>query len=157
MAIITDIKDVMIFVSGNGGDLQIKNNDLDTVVGLTNQVFIALFGGNIETITTNNINPQEQKQDYWANSLLKLDYNSNFEKKLRTVALTSGGIVELENAAKDDLKPLEKFAKIDVKGSLIAPGKFQLEVRLTMPNNKSEKVKFIWDNQRNELIEEIEI
>ena len=37
----TNIRDIMIYEGGNGGDMAIKNDDLVTVQGLTNQVIVA--------------------------------------------------------------------------------------------------------------------
>ena len=76
-----EIKDILLYESGNGGDFNLKNNDIDVVVGLANMVFLCLFGGNIEENTTNETKLQSKRTDYWANELLDLNYNSNFEKR----------------------------------------------------------------------------
>jgi hypothetical protein len=44
------IADITIFESGDGGDLALINDDLATIEGLTNQVYLAWFGGNFRGV-----------------------------------------------------------------------------------------------------------
>ena len=147
--------DLMIYESGSGGDLNLKNEDIETVKGLVTQVYLALFGGNIEENTSDSLEDLEQRNDWWGNDLLPVDnqFNSNFERALTSVALNSNGITILENAAKKDLKYLRQYADISISGSVVELNRFQLEVTLQEPNEQSVKLRFIWDGTRNELIE----
>jgi len=147
----SDFIDIMIFEGGSGGDWNIKANDLDSITGLTNQVYLALFGGNIiDTVG-------EQRFDYWANYLLDEENQmiSSFERTVRDVALNSSGLQKLEQAAENDLKYLKEYANIIIEASIIGLGRLSLLVDLTEPNNVSTKIKFIWDSTKNELIEKI--
>jgi hypothetical protein len=38
--------DILIFETGNGGDMMLRNNDIVTVEGYENQPYLAMFGGN---------------------------------------------------------------------------------------------------------------
>lgn len=136
--------DLMIYETGSGGDLESKSGYIQTIDSLTNQVYLALFGGNIEG-------------DWWGNSLLNEENKmfSSFENELRNVSLNSSGIAILENAAKKDLEYLKKYADIKISGSVPGLSKFKLEVELTQPNDISEKIVFVWDGTKNELIETI--
>jgi len=148
-----DVVDLMIYESGSGGDLNLKNDDLETVSGLTNQVYLALFGGNIEESTSDDLEDLDERNDWWGNYLLneELQFNSSFERTLTTVTLNSGGISKLVNAAKKDLKYLEDYADITVEGSITGLNKFQLQVNLQEPDQSSTKIKFIWDGTKGTI------
>ena len=148
-----DVVDLMIYESGSGGDLNLKNDDLETVSGLTNQVYLALFGGNIEENTSDDLEDLDERNDWWGNYLLneELQFNSSFERTLTTVTINSGGISKLVNAAKKDLKYLEDYADITVEGSIVGLNKFQLQVSLQEPNQSSTKIKFIWDGTKGTI------
>jgi len=154
-----DTIDVMIYESGSGGDLNLKNEDIEKISGLTNQVYLALFGGNIEQNTSDDLAELDERNDWWGNSLLQSEqqFNSFFERALNMIALTSGGISLLENAAKKDLKYLQKYADINIEGSIIGLNKFQLQVNMMEPDENSTKIKFIWDGTKQELIETITV
>jgi phage gp46-like protein len=148
-----EISDIFIFESFNGGELELVNDDLKVSQGLHNQVYLALFGGNVEESTTENLNELDERSDFWGNEYLTPEnqFNSEFEKALNQVALNSSGISKLESAAKKDLQYLSEIANIAIAGSLIGFNKFQLIVELQEPNSQSVKVKFIWDGTRKEL------
>jgi len=148
------IIDVAIHEAGSGGDYSLVNDDMETVSGFFNMVYLGLFGGNIEQVTSPDINPNDQRFDWWANEAFNLEFNSTFENKIRTTPLTSSGIIDLENAAKQDLKFMEEFAEMEITGSIVGIKKFQLDISLSEPDNQSSKIKFIWDGNRNELIEQ---
>jgi phage gp46-like protein len=150
------IFDIAIYESGTGGDLSLKNGDLETVAGLTNMVYLALFGGNLLESTSDELNNLDTRNDWLGNILTEddaLQFNSTFEKKLNEVALTSNGISILERAAESDLEFLKEYADIEIIGSIPAIARFELSVILTEPSNISTKIKFLWDGTKNELIE----
>lgn len=152
------ITDILIYESGDGGEFQLVNGDLNTVQSITNCVYLALFGGNIEQDTSNSIEDNEQRSDWWGNLLLSdIPYNSEFERTLLNVSLNSSGISKLENAAKNDLKFLKDYANISVNISIDDIDKMSLVVSLQEPDNTERKIKFIWDQLTNEVIQEITI
>ncbi len=110
--------------AGNGGDLQMLGNDLAIVYGQENQVYLALFGGNVEQSTPAINTVASQRFDWWGNSLLmpndsSRQFNSSTERVLNTTALNSAGRIKIENAVKDDLKYLTQLgAKVTVAVSL---------------------------------------
>lgn len=106
------MNDILIYESGNGGELQLISNDLATVDSLTNQVYLALFGGG--------------DANWFGNADdININQNSTFEAVLKTVALNSAGLQILENAARADLSYLDNFS---VDCSLLAPNKLQISV-----------------------------
>ena len=153
------IADIGIYENGSGGDLNLKNEDIEAISGLTNQAYLALFGGNKEQNTTENLDELEQRKDWWGNFYLKAEsqFNSNFQRALRTIALNSGGLIKLEDAAKEDLKYLQEYANVTVTSRIIGVDKYELSVFLEEPENKQSKVKFVWDGQKEEVIIENEI
>jgi phage gp46-like protein len=107
------MNDILIYESGNGGELQLLADDLATVDGLTNQVYIALFGGGDPAWFGNDTDG------------INLGQNATFEKTLQEVALNSNGLRSLENAAKADLS---FFSDVKVEASLLTINKLQLSV-----------------------------
>lgn len=85
--------DPEISENGSGGTLTLLGNDLATVDGVENMMYLAMFGGS----------------EWWANDLL-LDsedstmlYKCRTEKTMREVALNSSGRLKIQQAAEYDL------------------------------------------------------
>lgn len=101
--------DIALVESGSGGDYQKVGNDLATVYGREQNVYIGLFGGNVEENTPVVDKKTRIAKDYWANNLFYLNkplqqYNSNTERTLKTTALNPAGRIKIENAVKEDLQ-----------------------------------------------------
>lgn len=150
------ITDIAINEYGSGGNLNLVNDDINTIKGLSNQVYLALFGGNIESSTSEDLNDLDQRSDWWGNSLLSKEnqFNSVFEKTINTISLNSAGLSKLIDAAKQDLKYLEAYAVIDISANIVSLNKIELLIKMTEPDNTSLRIKFIWDGQKSELIEQ---
>jgi phage gp46-like protein len=132
--------DLMFIETGDGGDFDYDENGyLTPINGLQNQVYLALFGGN---------------DDWWGNYLMKPEnqFLSTFENTLKEVALNSSGVSKLEEAALNDFKYLQQYAEISVVGSIIGHNRFKLEVFLQEPDQQEEKITFIWDGTKQDLI-----
>ena len=148
-----DVRDIFIKESNDGGEFELLNDDLRTTSGFAQIVYLALFGGNVEASTVETeIVRLDERLDWFGNKNFDLNFNSTFEAELRKNTLTSSGITILEQAAKKDLEFMQEFSNIEVEGSLIAPQRFQLIVNVIEPSGQSDKVKFIWDGQRKELL-----
>jgi len=153
----SEITDIMIYESGSGGDISLKNDDIVTIAGLTNQVYLALFGGNIEQSTSEELDDLTIREDYWGNFYFEEEnqFNSIYEKTLRTITLNTNGLSILKDAAESDLEYLKQYAEITISISIIGLNKVQLIVSLLEPNNISSRIKLVWDGTKNELIENI--
>lgn len=153
------IFDIGIYESGQGGEFRLKAGDIETISGLTNQVFLALFGGNLAQSTNEETEDLDIRNDYWGNEYLESEeyFNSEFEKTLMEVALNSNGLVKLENAIKEDLKYISTYADISISLKLIGVRKLKVEIFLQEPDSLSEKISFIWDGTKNEIIDNIVI
>jgi phage gp46-like protein len=145
--------DILIYENGDGGDLQLRNEDLQKSQALTNQMYLALYGGNIEENTSLELEEKERRLDYWGNAYLEQEqqFNSNFERALNNTTLNSAGISVLEDAAKEDLSYLSDYANIEVEGNMPKPHRFELNITVEQPDTDSVKVKFIWDSQKKEF------
>ena len=150
-----NILDILIYESGDGGEFQLMNDDIATVSSLTNQVYLALFGGNIEQDTTTEIEIGDERDDWWGNEYVEVPFNSTFERTLNNVALNSSGLRQLENAAKDDMRYFSDYADIEVSATIPDVNKLEITISLNQKSAQKFAVKFVWDNLKNELIEDI--
>ena len=150
-----NILDILIYESGDGGEFQLMNDDIATVSSLTNQVYLALFGGNIEQDSTTEIEIGDERDDWWGNEYVEVPFNSTFERTLNNVALNSSGLRQLENAAKDDMRYFSDYADIEVSATIPDVNKLEITISLNQKSAQKFAVKFVWDNLKNELIEDI--
>jgi len=156
-------KDLLLYESGNGGNLLVKNSDITLVESLYQQCYLALFGGNLEANTTGSEIPTQIREDWWANSLLNdkkpnKQFNSNTERVLDKVALNTSGRIEIERAVEDDLKTLRNIADFTIKVIILSTNKVTIEIVMLRPGDLDDKsFQFIWDNAAREIITEITI
>lgn len=153
--------DLVVYETGNGGDIKLKGNDLALTDGLTNMPYLALFGGNPEANTAPGRLPNEQAFDWWGNSILfpndeSIQFNSNFERALGEVSLTSSGRIILEGKIKKDLAFMGKseFAEVTVSTSVLSVDRIEFTIKVQEPGNPQDReFIYIWDATKNELIE----
>lgn len=151
-------KDILLYETGNGGDMSISNNDLDTVEMLLQQAYICLFGGNIEADTRGDEIESEIREDWWANSLHFKDspgkqFNSDTERTLNTTAINSSGRIKIIRAVEGDLKNLKKIANFSVDVQINSTNKITIFVKLSAPDNQQDKtLQILWDNAKKEII-----
>jgi hypothetical protein len=146
--------DILIYESGNGGELSLKNGDIESTDGLSNMPYLAHFGGNTEASTTENEETGEDRKDWWGNQFLEEQHqmNSTLEKSLDEIALTSSGRAKIERDAKKDLEFMAEFADINCEVSIPGLNKIVVSDKI----NQS-VVDLIWNATKDELIEEITI
>jgi hypothetical protein len=146
--------DVLIYESGNGGELSLKNGDIETTDGLLNIPYLSHFGGNVEASTKGNELEGEERFDWWGNTFIPTEsqMNSELERALNSNALNSSGRVNIESAAKKDLEVLKDVAELLTLVTITGNEK----ILITDKINKS-VVNMAWDATKNELIEEITI
>lgn len=153
-----ETKDVLLYESGDGGELEIINGDIANTELLYQQVYIALFGGNVEQNTKTNFLINEERFDYWANSLLWeeqsiLQFNSNTQRVLTTTALNSSGRLDILRAVEEDLSYLSALLTSSVDVMLIDSSKVRITVLFSPKGNQEDKVlQLVYDNAKNEII-----
>jgi len=146
--------DVLIYEGGNGGELSLKNGDIETTDGLFNIPYLAHFGGNIESSTKNNVEEGEERNDWFGNTFLpsEAQMNSELERSLQNNALNSSGRANIEAAAKIDIQVLSEIADVSTSVSITGNDKIRIS-----DNIDKTVVNLIWDATKSELIEEITI
>lgn len=153
-------KDISIYENGNGAELEVLNNDIVFVETLYNQVYIALFGGNLEASTTNNESETEQRLDWWGNTLFysgiaSKQFNSNTERVLNDVVLNSAGRLSIIRAVESDLQYLRNVVNVSVDVIIQTKNKVEIIVNFTEKENQQEQqFQLIYDNAKNEVITE---
>lgn len=153
--------DLSIYETFDGGDIAIAGNDLQLVESLYNQPYLGLFGGNVSQSTPSDaeeVGGSIERFDYWGNQVLyrdnqELQNNSNFERSLDLVALTSAGLQELTQIGKDDLSFLLEVGQVEFTVSIVGVDKIQVDVLLIEPENQQERnFVFLWNGTRLEEI-----
>ncbi len=149
-------KDLHIYESGSGGDLALQNNDLLLSETLYQSIYLSLFGGNIEASTTGQEIAEEERFDYWANSLIfknkaSKQFNSETERVLREVTINSSGRLKIKTAVENDLSFIKSFASVEVFVNLLSTDKIEIKINVKQ-NSKDASIQFLWDNAKNEVI-----
>jgi hypothetical protein len=150
--------DLQVIETNNGGDLLKKGNDLTVVYGLENMPYLALFGGNIEQSTPVTRDTTQQAYDYWANSLINpgdtsVQLNSETERTLYLVPLTSSGRLKIEAAIKADLAFMQSFAQVTITTAIVATNRLRMTIGITQPGNlEQSQFIYIWDSTRADLL-----
>lgn len=151
-------KDILLFESGDGGEMEVANNDITLTETLFQQVYLRLFGGNLEASTTGTEIEGQEREDWWGNSLLFEDekekqFNSTTEQILDRVALNTSGRIDIIRAVEFDLKGLEGIADVSVDVVILSESRIKISVLLQKPGKIEDKFfQFIWDNARKEVI-----
>lgn len=149
--------DLQLIETGNSGDLFLKGVDLAQVEGFENMVYIALFGGNVAMSTPEERAPNEMAYDWWGNTVLMPNestqqFNSQTERTLNTVSLTSGNLIYIQNAVNADLEFMRPFAEVTVTVAIIGPDKVRLDIFVKEPGNLANKeFIYIWDGTKQDL------
>ncbi len=93
----------------------------------------------------------------WGNSLFLpndtgLQFNSETERALDEIALSSSGIVLIEQAVRRDLAFMKEFAIVTVAVAQVAIDRIAIAIRIQIPDNLQRRdFIFIWDATRLEL------
>jgi phage gp46-like protein len=140
--------DLAIVETGNGGDLTTVGNDIGIFLNDENEIYLRLFGGNVEGDTKLNRKLGEDDKGYWANSLLfgsdpNLWFNSLTERALDKNELSSQGRVNIENAVKKDLQGMD----VTVNVSIVGPDR----LKISIGNNVTEQITVFTYQQNGQL------
>lgn len=133
--------DVAIVETGNGGDLTVNGNDLAVFSNDENELYLRMFGGNIEADTKTLRTAGVEDLSYWGNDLLfgnnpEIQFNSLTERTLNNTELTSQGRAIIENAIKKDLKSLNATVTVQI----VSTDKIKVTLKMILPDG-SEKIK----------------
>jgi len=150
--------DIHLFETGSGGDFAIVNDDLLMGESLYQQIYLALFGGNIQASTKPSYLASEERFDYWGNSLIWKDvktkqFNSETERILGNVALNSSGRLSILQAVNNDLDYLKGVVDFTVEVGIESVSRISITVSFSEKTNQQDRVlQMVWNNSKNEVI-----
>ncbi|MNX74446.1 hypothetical protein D3C86_1058860 [compost metagenome] len=153
-----ETKDILLYESGDGGEMSIQSNDLALAETLYMQVYLAMFGGNVEENTKTSYLNTEERFDWWGNTLFFDDvkskqFNSNMERTLKNVSLNSSGRLEILRAMNEDLTYLTDVLDYEIDVELPDVNKIRLIVQFRQKGNQEDKIlQLVYDNAKNEII-----
>lgn len=141
--------DIALHESLNGGELSIQDNDIYASEAIWNQIYLAMFGGNVEQDTTDSIPENTERFDYWGNSFLQAEpdefLNSVTERTLNNTPLTSAGRLIIQQAVETDLQYLIKLGTFTVEVTFPKVDTVQIDIRLQEPENvEAKQFRLIW-------------
>ena len=148
-----------IYESGDGGQLFIQNNNIQKTSALYVAVYLKLFGGNVEASTTSNDLSGELRSDWWGNDITQPSstwINSETERVLKGISLTPAAIVEIEQAVLKDLEGLKEFGDIEVGVNFPSLNRVNIKITIRQVSEDVE-ILVVWDNTKNEVVQEIMI
>lgn len=149
--------DIALHETLNGGDIAIQNGDIYTTNAIWTQIYLALFGGNIEQSTADDLADDAQRFDFWGNQFLQNDpdeqLNSLTERTLNEVALNSAGRLAIQRAVETDLDYLRKVGTVSVDVSIPGLNTVQIDITITEPDRLNEtQYRIIWRATQTEPI-----
>ena len=152
--------DLELIENGDGGDLIKNSNDLSVIYGFENEVYIALFGGNVAQDTPQKRNALDQDLSFWGNNLLhpndsSVQFNSKTERALNTIPLTSSGRALIQQAVSDDLDYLKVVGSVTVNVSITGVDMIEMDIQLQQPATSAQNFTYLWNATKQELIARI--
>lgn len=151
--------DLQIIETNNGGDLVKNPKDLQVIYGFQNMPYLAMFGGNVEESTPEVREDGKQSFDWWGNNLLfpkdaSVQFNSETERVLNSVPLTSQGRVLIEQAVLKDLSFFQSIGDSEVRVAV----SIESDDRVLIGIKIGQKISaYIWDATMSELTEGVVI
>ena len=152
-----NLNDLTLRDTLKGGDF-VLSNDFELTVGIDNNVYLCLFGGNPDSNPDAIPADGDERLDYWGNRFFKENdkkFESRLERALLSTALNSQGRASIEAAARADLRPLEKIGTVEVSATVPRLNVLELSVTVTEKTTGiAEEFLYIWDAEREALARE---
>ena len=150
--------DIQLFETGAGGDFAIVSDDLLMGESLYQQIFLALFGGNIEASTKISYLSTEERFDYWGNSLIwnnekTKQFNSETERAIQNNVLNSSGRLNIIQAVNVDLEYIKTLIVFSVDVQIMGRDNLKIIVSFSDLSNQQDKaLEVVYNNAKNEVI-----
>lgn len=150
--------DILLYETGAGGDFSIIDDDLAMGESLYQQIFIAMFGGNIEASTKATYFETEDRFDYWGNSLIwknetTKQFNSETERAIQNNALNSSGRLNILRAVNIDLDYLKSMLNFTADVQITGRDNLRIIVNFSQKTNQQDRVlQIVYDNAKKEVI-----
>lgn len=131
-----EVWDILVKETGDGGDFQMRGNDLAVCKSIEGSAYMAMFGGNVEADTKLPRIAGVQDFSYWANTLAIAQYplaqfNSQTERVLNTTTLNSSGRAKIENAIRKDFAFIQNFT---VSVSIVSTDRIDVTLTVILPS-----------------------
>lgn len=155
-----ELKDILIYENGNGGEIAVEGNDIALNSQLLQQPYLCLFGGNLEALTSGNEQDGSIRNDWWGNALffsqeINKQFNSLTEKTLNETPLNSAGRIKILRAAERDLEGLKQWADVVVDVIISKVNEVVISVKMKQPNQDENTINIIWDGAKKQVIKNI--
>jgi len=148
--------DLQLIETDSGGDIVFNGSDLEVINGFQNLPYLGMYGGNVKESTKEYLQ-NEERFDFWGNNLLmprnsSIQFNSNIERLLNGVVITSSSRIQIEETVREDLSFMDEFADVEVNVFLESTEKLNIYIKITELNRQqSQNFVYIWDATKKEL------
>lgn len=150
--------DINLFENGTSGDFAIVNDDLLMGETLYQNIYLALFGGNLEASTKDVYLLSEERKDYWGNSLVwknrkSVQFNSETERVIQNTALNSSGRLLIIQSVNTDLEYLKSIINFSVDVQIPKHDNLRIIITFGALSSQQDKVlQMVYDNAKKEVI-----
>ena len=123
------------------------SNGVREVNSIINMPFLALFGGNVEQSQPVFRNNGEVLKSWWGNSHGISNENSETERFLRTMVLSTSTPERLKKIVERDLSFLLPYVDVFVEVSIPTVNRVHIDIVLTdKQTGKTTETTYIWDS-----------
>ncbi len=129
-------------------------HDLQLDGGLETPIYLSHFGGNVKANTTGNEEPGILREDWYGNAFVSEDpdrrANSDLERALIELPISSGNLLKYEDAAEDDLAWLINngiAASVASEAVITAPESVKVTDTVEQPENDTDTVA-VWEFEK---------
>lgn len=136
--------DVLLFNTNNGGNVKFIAGQPEMTAGFDTMIFLCLFGGNF---LDNGLS--ENRKTWWGNLNIEDPdnrYISRMQNLVGQIALNSGNLRRIEEAAKADLEVFKTSGianSVLVFASIPARNRLNLLINIDSPRGENSQVEFL--------------
>ena len=158
--------DIKLAETLDGGDMVLIEvqdetglfHDIELDGGLETSVYLSHFGGNVKASTTGNERPGILREDWFGNTFVADDpdrrANSELERALFSLTITSGNLLKMEDAAGSDLKwLLDNGIAVSVESEAVitAPESVKVTDTIEQPESDTDTIA-VWEFEKDKAI-----
>ena len=129
-------------------------HDLELDGGLQTPIYLSHFGGNVQANTTGNEQPGVLRKDWFGNAFVSEDpdrrANSDLERALFELPVSSGNLLKMEDAAEADLAWLLNnniASSVDSEAVITAPESVKVTDTVEQPEKDTDTIA-VWEFEK---------